>query len=180
MVWAPAFQAGKLWHESFMAPATLLYLFFYRPDASRRGLGWPVCLGLLGGLNLLIKQHAAVIFAAYLLWELASALLMRRSLRQAVREVIIAGACAALPVLAYIAYHWLSAGSLEGFFYWTVGYNLQGIYQNLSNLGPTRAQIAMLFSCALLLPAAAVLLLRRPGQAPEENQLHCVGGCGLC
>ncbi len=176
IVWAPAFQVGKLWHESFMAPATLLYLFLYRPEASRRGWVWPVCLGLLGGLNLLIKQHAALIFAAYLLWELATALLLRRSFRRALREVITAGACAALPVLAYIAYQWLSAGSLDGFFFWTVAYNLHGIYQNLSNLGPNPAQVSMLLSCALLLPAAAILLLRRPGHALEENPAAAARG----
>lgn len=154
VIWTPAFQFGKLWHESLLAPLYLLFLFFYTPGAEKKGLGWSVGVGLLGGLTLLVKQHAGLVFAAFLAWQLVTARAFRRPLAQALREVVIAGCFAALPLAGYLLYQYLIAGTLEGFLYWTIGYNLSGVYQDLSDLSPTLGQLSMVISSALLVPAA--------------------------
>jgi hypothetical protein len=158
LVWSPFFAFGKLWHESFLAPAYLLYLFLYRPGPSPRSITWSILLGLLGGITVLLKQHAALVFLAFLVWDLVNSLAHRRAIFLVLRELFIAGIVSFLPLLVYAGFQLIQAGTLSGFFYWTVGYNLNGVYKNLSALSPTSAQVSALLSCALLLPLALICM----------------------
>jgi hypothetical protein len=161
MIWAPFYSFGKLWHESFLAPAYLLYLFFLRPGEPARPTARAILLGLLGGGMILTKQHAVLPFLAVLLIEFLNGLVVRRAFWRVLREVFLIGIAAAIPLLLYAGYQFWHTGTLEGFIYWTFFYNLQGDYKSLSVQSPTSIQLSLLASCALLLPAAAAGLMHR-------------------
>lgn len=169
-VWAPAFFFGKLWHEIFLTPTYLLFLFFFQPNSERHSLRWCVLLGLLGGLSVMIKQHAAVLFAVYLAWELGWAIARQRSLARVLRELVTAGLVSLLPLAGYTIYQWIQAGGVDPFFYWIAGYHTQGVYSELAEQAPTLAQAAALVSCALLLPAALTFVLQLKKNGSREWQ----------
>lgn len=178
VLWAPVFHFGKLWHESFLAPAYLLYLFFIRPVDSPRPISWSILLGLLGGVTFLIKQHAVLVFAAFLLWDFAAVINARRAIIPVFRALFGAGLVSLLPFLAYCGYQWMHVGTLKGFFYWTFEYNLvDGTYKNLAALSPSAGQVALLFSCALFFPAAVLCILnlwRKGGESWRTPALWLV------
>ena len=168
VIWAPAFFFGKLWHEIFLTPIYLLFLFFFQPSSERHSLRWSVLLGLLGGISVMIKQHAAVFFAAYLAWELGWGIARRRPLARVLRELTTAGVVSLLPLAGYMAYQWTQAGSVYDFFYWIVGYHTQGVYKELAEQALTLPQAAALISCALLLPAAVTFILHLRKKDSQE------------
>ena len=68
--WSAVFEFGKLWHETFLAPVYTLLLILWRPPSSRGpGKRSTIVTGLLLGLALLIKQHAAAVVLGLLLWN---------------------------------------------------------------------------------------------------------------
>jgi hypothetical protein len=155
--WSRAFGFGKLWHESFLAPLYALLLLLPPPTAEaddRSGrLGLRLRLagaGLLCGLALLVKQHAAIVLAAYLLWTMLSTRSWRRALGRAGLLLTAAGA----PVAACALTQWARAGTLSGTLYWTVLYTITGPYLAQAAKPPSLVEWRMLAQAGLLLPVA--------------------------
>jgi len=159
VVWSPTFGFAKLWYETFLAPLYLLLLLLYAGPASPRSRGRALLLGFLGGVALLVKQHAAVVCLALLLWSGFAGWSDHRSAPKMLREIGLMSLAAGLPVAAYVVYHYAQNGTLESFFYWTIGYNLTGDYESLAAQPPTMSLIARLASSCLLLPAAVCCLV---------------------
>jgi hypothetical protein len=154
VVWSPAFGFGKLWYETLLAPLYLLLLLVYEAPGSPRPGGRSFLLGLLCGGAILVKQHAALVTLALLGWSAFANWISHRSLPNALRQIGLMALGTGLPIAAYVAYHYAQAGTLEGFLFWTVSYNLAGDYESLAALPPTAGLIARFVSSCLLLPAA--------------------------
>lgn len=189
MTWSQAMNYGKLWYETFLAPIYLFWFLVYQaPD---QGL-WPgsaakkahetgasssydrqksiplkkqILFGLLGGVSVLIKQHAALVFLVFMLWQAYSNWSARKPASSVLKEFFVTGLSAFIPLLAYIGYQYTQAGTLGGFYYWMVEYHFYGIYTALSKISPTLAQMRILVSAGLVLPAtlALGLYLKRRG-----------------
>ncbi|MBN1138967.1 MAG: hypothetical protein JXM73_20450, partial [Anaerolineae bacterium] len=157
--WSPAFTFGKLWHETFLAPLYLLLLILYDPSAPRRSTTRLLCLGLIGGGTMVTKQHAAVVFAAFLLWNALTGWYLHRSKGEILREAGLMILGASLPFLAFFAYQYARAGTLQSFWYWVVIYNLTSDYGILAARSPTTAQIRIILASLLLIPATIVYTL---------------------
>jgi hypothetical protein len=164
IVWSPVFGFGKLWHEALLTPLYTLILLSYDPTTTRRSVRSLLWIGFLGGIGLMIKQHAIVVLAVLVGWNAFAGWRRGRPLGDILRDTLLIGAAALLPLLAFLAYQLLRAGTLHGFLYWTLGYNLAGPYRTMAALRPTRDQLGVLASAALLLPAAALLGIARARQ----------------
>jgi len=168
IVWSPVFGFGKLWHEALLTPLYTLILLSYDPTTTRRSVRSLLWLGLLGGIGLMIKQHAIVVLAALVGWNAIAGWRRGRPLGGILRDTLLIGAAVLLPLLGFLAYQLLRAGTLHGFLYWTLDYNLAGPYRTMAALWPTRDQLGVLVSAALLLPAAALLGIARARQDEDE------------
>ena len=165
VIWSPALVFFKLWHESLLVPIYLLWLFFDQSSAGPRPVRSALLLGFLGGVAVLIKQHAALPFAAFVLWGVFNRRHYRIPWPAVLRETAWILLGMTLPVLAYCVFQLLTAGSLDGFLYWTVRFNLVGKYKSIAAQRPTVTQIGKLASLLLLMPAALLSLVdaRRRG-----------------
>lgn len=154
VVWSPTFGFGKLWYETLLAPLYLLLLLVYETPGAPRSRRRSFLLGFLCGVAILVKQHAAVVTLALLVWSASANWLTQRSLYNMLRQIgpMILGAC--LPVAAYVVYHYAQSGTLEDLVYWTASYNLTGDYKSLAARPPAAALLARFVSSCLLLPAA--------------------------
>ena len=164
VAWSPVFTFGKLWHETFLAPLYLLLLICYDPSAPRRSVKRLLGLGIIGGIALVTKQHAAIVFAAFLFWNALTGWRACRSKEEILREMGLMIVGAALPFLAFIIYQYARAGTLQSFWYWTVIYNLTSDYGTLAAHSPTAAEIQLIASSFLLVPAAVVYLIDQKRQ----------------
>jgi hypothetical protein len=153
VVWSPAMNFGKLWHESFLAPLYVLLWLLYEPAATRRSGLAALLGGLLGGVAVLIKQHAAVLLLAYLVW-LAYGLKRQqypaRDIWRQIGRFVLAGS---IPLILFTIYQYLQAGTLNGFLYWVIGYSLNSNYIPQTAQPPTINNIKGLASSWLLVPA---------------------------
>lgn len=154
VVWSPTFGFGKLWHESFLTPLYLLLFLVYDASATRRSARSCLLIGFLGGIAVLLKQHAALVFAAFVVWNAFTTWHFHRSGSKLVRELGLMGLAAMLPVAAYTVYQYARVGSLGSFLYWTIGYQVTSDYASLAAQPPTIAQIGIIASSCLLVPAA--------------------------
>jgi len=176
VAWSPVFTFGKLWYETFLAPLYLLLLILYDPLASRHSARRLLCLGFIGGGAMVTKQHAVVVFAAFLFWNAFTGWYIHRSKREILREAGLMVLGAALPFLAFFAYQYAQEGTLRSLWYWTVTYNLTSDYDTLAAQSPTAAQIQLIASSFLLVPAAVVYLIDRKRQ---NNTIWLSLGWGL-
>ncbi len=154
VVWSPAFVFGKLWHEAFLTPLYSLMLLSYDPAAPRRSPRSLLWLGLLGGIAIMVKQHAVVVLAALILWNAFAGRRTGRPVRAILHDTMLIGLAALLPLIAVAAYQLARAGTLRGYLYWTLGYNLTGPYHAMAALRPSLSQLGTVASAALLVPAA--------------------------
>jgi hypothetical protein len=159
VLWSPIYGYAKLWYESFLTPLYLLLLLFYDPAAFPRSRRAGFLFGLLGGTAILVKQHAALVFVALVLWSAFATWQARRSMAGVLRQVGFMSVGAFLPPLAYAAYQYATSGTLEGFLYWTITFNLTSGYRSLGTLPAPSALILRFVSSALLLPGAIYSLV---------------------
>jgi hypothetical protein len=159
VAWSPEFGFAKLWHETFLAPLYLLLLLLYNPSAPRRSLKLLLCLGIIGGSAVLIKQHAAVVFAAFLFWNALTSWHVHRAKREIARETGLMILGAALPISALAVYQYAQAGTLRSFWYWAITYNLTSDYRTLAALVPNVTKTRVIAWSCFLLPAAIFRLI---------------------
>jgi hypothetical protein len=154
VVWSPTFVFFKLWHESFLAPLYLLWLFFHVPSGKPRTVAQSLLLGVLGGAAVLIKQHAALPFAAFVVWNIVTRRHFKSPVSAVLRETgwILSGTASAL--LAFVVFQTIRAGSIEAFLFWTFKFNVVGEYKPFAFKCPTFAEIGVIASFLLMLPAA--------------------------
>jgi len=164
VIWSPAFGFGKLWHETFLAPLYLLLLLFYEPSASGRSVKSLVFLGFLCGVAVLVKQHAVVVFAAFVLWNAFTNWHGRRLFKSTLRDTGIISLAAILPVMAFAIYHYVQAGTLANLLYWTISFNFVSGFTSLAAQAPSMAQIGTMASACLLLPTAIFYLIELRGK----------------
>jgi hypothetical protein len=164
VVWSPTFQFGKLWHETFLAPLYLLFLLFYDSRAPHHTRKTLFFLGLAGGTAVLIKQHAAIVLLAFVVWHAVMNRRAHRSFSVVLQDTVVISLAAILPVMAFGVWHYLRAGTLTSFVYWTTTFNLISDYGSLAAQPPTYAQVKTLASACLLLPVAIMgLIVSRRG-----------------
>jgi hypothetical protein len=189
VVWSYSMGFGKLWYETFLAPFFLFWLFVFKapaapvpvdslitPDGEKGIIGDPklestysfltlVIIGLLGGVSVLIKQQAAFVFVAFISWRLFTNWYSHAPVSYILRELLLLGLAAIAPVLIYLVYQYAQAGTLSGFLYWMIGYQLTGVYTPYTSQPPTIIQIKTIASACLLIPAAifCVLDMKRKG-----------------
>jgi hypothetical protein len=159
VVWSPAFEFGRLWYETFLAPLYVLLLLFYDSCAPHHARKTLFFLGFAGGIAILIKQHAAIVFVAFVIWH---AVMNRRALRSfsvVLQDTVVISFAAILPVMAFGVYHYLRAGTLANLLYWTISFNLISGYASAAAQAPSIAQVRALTSACLLLPAAILGLI---------------------
>jgi hypothetical protein len=154
VVWSPTFGFGKLWQESFLTPLYLLLFLLYDASATHRSARTCLLIGFLGGIAVLLKQQAALVFAAFVVWSAFTTWYYHRSGSKLLRELGLMGLAAMLPVLAYAMVQYAQAGSLGSFLYWTIGYHVTSDYSSLAAQPPTIPQIGAIASSCLLIPAA--------------------------
>jgi len=168
VVWSPVFGFGKLWYESFLAPILLLLFLSYDASAARRSTRSLLLLGFLGGIAVLVKQQAAVVLAAFVLWHAFVTWRLQRPASNLLREFGLMGLAAMVPVAVYVALYYAQGGSLESLWYWTIAYPFTSDYGSLAEQPPTTAQVRILASCCVLLPAAlfcGIHSMRKGGMA---------------
>lgn len=175
-IWSPAFGFGKLWYETFLAPLYALLLILYNPLAHRRSATRLLCLGLIGGSAMITKQHGAVVFAAFLLWNAFTGWHAHHPIREILREAVLTVLGAAIPFLVFFAYQYTQAGTLRSFWYWAVTYNLTSDYATLAAHSPGIVEVRLLASGFVLVPAAIVYML---GQKRQGNSIWLTLGWGL-
>ena len=176
VVWSPTFGFGKLWHESFLTPLYLLLFLLYDASPTRRSARSCLLIGFLGGTAVLFKQHAAVVFSAFVVWNAFTTWYFHRSGSKLLRELGLTALAAVLPVSAYAMYQYAQAGSLSSFLYWTIGYSVTSDYASLAAQLPTISQLGVIVSSCLLIPAAIFCAIesKRTG---DKTWLHL--GLGL-
>jgi hypothetical protein len=168
VLWAPTFGAGKLWYESFLMPAYLVYLIGFGPSDQPRSPRWWFAWGIFGGITVLIKQHAALVFAVFLLWEALTAASLKRPWRYILRDVSFTGLISFVPVILALTFQWAQAGNVNSLIYWLVEYPLNGVYQELAASPPNESQLKFLLEIILLLVPAVIwlgVLIRRKDAA---------------
>jgi len=165
VIWSPGFSFAKLWHETFLAPLYLLLLLFYDSSASYHSRKSLLFLGLLGGIAILVKQHAAIVFATFVIWNAFTNWHAHRSFSVILRDTALISLAATLPIMAFALHHYVQAGTLANFLYWTISFNLVSGYASLAAQPPDIAQVRTIASACLLLPAATFCLieLKRKG-----------------
>jgi hypothetical protein len=159
VAWSPMAAFIKLWYESFLTPVYLLFALAIDTEGSPRPVRSCLLWGFLGGVGILVKQHAAFVLAAFMIWDL---LILRRPGRSAkayLREIGLVGSAAAAPVGAYVIYQYLHAGTLKGFLFWTIGFNA-GEYASAAAKNPSGAQLVLPVLSGLLIPAAILGLVQ--------------------
>jgi hypothetical protein len=159
VVWSPTYEFGKLWHESFLAPLYLLLWLLYDDRTAPGPVGTALLAGLVGGAAVLVKQHAAVVLLAFVLWSALTGWAHHRPRFQILRGTGLFVLAASLPAIAYALYQYLQAGTLRAFLYWTIGYTLTGDYGSLAARSPTWSQIGVIASSCLVLPLAVLSLV---------------------
>ncbi len=159
VLWSPSVEGGKLWYESFLAPLYVMSLFFF--DAPRRPFRSWLLAGLLCGVAVLVKQHAALGVAAFGLWNLALGRRQGRSWQCLRRECVALVIGFLLPLAALLGWQALRAGNLSGLFHWTVEYVLFGDYRQMARHGFSLAQLGRVLPAFLLLPLALFVLPQR-------------------
>ncbi len=171
VLWSPAFDYGKLWHESFLAPLYLLFLLPQDDPTDRPSTKSLLLLGLVGGTAILFKQQAGLVLAAFILWRTFVNWSVHRSFLTTARDAALTSLAAALPIAAFAVYHYAQVGSLASVLYWTIGFNLQSGYASLAAQWPERGEAATIASAALLLlPALFGLFeMRRKGNPQWLN-----------
>jgi hypothetical protein len=172
VLWSPIFSFGKLWYETFLTPIYLLLFLIYDPSGRPRA-GWKSFLiGLLLGIALLLKQHAAVVLLIWFGWNFYTVWVNGQSLRRFMIESVWTGVGAVAPFLVYMTYHYIQYGRLDNLIYWILIYTLSGQYTAATTKLPTPPQWAALFSSGMLLPAIPLLLLVRSLQkAPSARMI---------
>jgi len=159
VLWSPIFDFGKLWHETFLAPLYLLFFFFYNSSAPYHSKKFLFLLGLLGGTAILVKQHAVIVLSAFIIWNAFTYWHTKASLSKVLRDSGFLVLGAVVPIIAFVAYHYLKAGTLENFAYWTIGFNFFGSFRSLAAQSPTLEEIQIIAPAFLLIPAAILLLI---------------------
>jgi hypothetical protein len=174
-VCAPKFGFQKLWYETFLAPLYLSWFFFHDAGKPARSAGAALGLGALGGIAILIKQQAAIVFLLFLVFDATirkragqpvsryviergmpakNAVLTAKSAASAAKNAVLTVSGAVLTIAAYAVFHCIKGGTLGGIWKWTVVYNLTSPYHQWASLRPTVAQLGTVSLCFLLLPAA--------------------------
>lgn len=93
---------------------------------------------------------------------------MGRPVRAILHDTLLIGLAALLPLIAFVAYQVARAGTLRGFLYWTLGYNLAGPYRAMAALCPSLRHLGTVASAAFLLPAALLRWIGGPRQDEGE------------
>jgi hypothetical protein len=176
VVWSPVFQFGKLWHETLLAPLYLLLLLFYDSYAAPHARRTLFFLGLAGGIAMLVKQHAAIVFVAFVTWHAVMNWRALRSFSVVLQDTVVISLAGISPLIVFSVYHVLRAGTLANLLYWTISVNLINGYASAAAKPPTVAQLRALASACLLLPAA-ILGLTVPTRKDDRTRLHL--GWGL-
>jgi len=164
VTWSPTIGYGKLWHETLLAPLYLLLLLLYDPATARRPAWSSLLVGLLGGMAVLAKQQAAAVLAALILWSACTSRRSCRPISALLKDVMPLVAAALLPVLALAIGLYARAGTLAGFWHWTILYGLTSSYRRTAALSPDLGQVGIVMSSCLLLPAAILCLVDLKGQ----------------
>ncbi|GEM_PF-2356684 len=152
--WAPTFGTGKLWYETFLTPAYLVYLLVFTPSDRPRSFCWWFFWGFFGGFTVLIKQHAALVFAAFLIWEGITAFSLKRPWRTILRDVLFTGLFSFVPIALALIVQMVQAGTVTSMIYWLVQYPLNGVYEELGSNPPTIGHLKFFIELnILLLPA---------------------------
>jgi hypothetical protein len=158
VLWAPTFGTGKLWYETFLTAVYLIYLLGFSPSDRPRSYRWWILWGIFGGITVLIKQYAALVFAAFLLWEGITAFSLKRPWRTIIRDILITGLFSFVPVALALICQLIQAGTVDSMIYWLVVYPLSGIYEELGSNPPTINHLKLLMELNLLLLPAIIWL----------------------
>ncbi|OGF62963.1 MAG: hypothetical protein A2Y62_04840 [Candidatus Fischerbacteria bacterium RBG_13_37_8] len=165
---SPMFLFTKLWYESLIAPIYLAWILLYKPDSENQSLKVLLYCGLLGGIALLIKQHAIMPFAGIIVWHACSDFYQHRSVRKTIQEIGIMAGAAALPLAAFCLYYYLNAGTVKGLVYWTFLYALTGSYLKLASALPKINEIKYVLWGSIFLPFAFYAMINvRHRKKPE-------------
>jgi hypothetical protein len=159
VLWSPVFGMQKLWYEVFLGPIYLVWFASFDATEKPRTTWILLFWGFLGGIAVLIKQQAVVVFALFLIWHIVFCQVQRRQWVATLREAVIMGLAAFTPFLVYSIYQIARAGTLTSFLYWTLIYEFTSDYKTLAALSPTSAQLGWLFSSGVLLPVALFCLI---------------------
>jgi len=159
VLWSPAFGYGKLWYESFLAPIYVLWLITDDPSATRPSAKSLLFLGFLGGVGVLLKQHAALVFAAFVSWNIVMRWCTHHSLTRVLREAAWVGVTTLLTIGSCLAYQFMRAGTLQGLIYWIFTYPLAGVYASLAAKAPGPSQVRLLAISSLVLPLSVASLI---------------------
>lgn len=168
VIWSPTFTFGKLWYETFLAPIYLVWLLAYKPSAAPRTVKSLIFFGLMGGVSVLIKQQAALVFLAFAFWQALTDWHFHHSILNILRELIMMGLAAITPVCMYLIFQFAHTASLVSFFYWIIGYQLTGVYKTFATLYPTIPEIREIASCCLLVPTAIVCAIDLKRRGDED------------
>jgi ABC-type polysaccharide/polyol phosphate export permease len=108
-----------------------------------------------------------------LLFNTCAAWTQHRPWKTVFRELLIPGTVSVLVFCVFLAYQFVTTGTLQGFFYQAVLYPLSESYQNGSEQAPTLAQLQFALSAMLLVPAglAAVPYAKRTGKSTLWSRL---------
>jgi hypothetical protein len=163
--WSVTFGFGKLWHESFLTPLYLLLFLLDAPVGTPGGRRRLAALGLVGGLAFLVKQTAAEVIAAVVLWHLVKSWRERVPLRRQVADLVILGGATLAPAALYVVFHLSQGGTLEALWFWVFTFNRDSGFVTMAALAPSAADLLALAPAYLLVPAAAwsALALLRAG-----------------
>ena len=169
--WSYVFGFTKLWHESFLAPLYLLFFILCRPSTEKYSIKILVVLGMASGIAILVKQHAVLVIAAFVLWNSWLRWRAQRQMWQVIFDNAIMGIAMLLPILLYCVYQYFQAGTLDGFIFWTLGFSVVSNYASLAAQPPTLGQIQGIAPAFLLVPAAVVFMiqLKRSGNRHWEK-----------
>ena len=159
VLWSPSFGFGKLWYESFLAPISLVWVLLYEPSARERSVRWWLGVGLLAGGSILIKQHALLPVLTFLGWMALTRRALGRPALAIVKEIAWVALGVVATAAACMAFQWLRAGTLKGFLYWTLFYNLTSDYKSLAAIPPKMVYFYRPAGSVIAIPAAIFCLV---------------------
>lgn len=157
-IWSPVFGFGKLWHETFLTPIYILTVLMWR--SSLLEVKRTLITGLLLGLAALLKQHALAVILAVFLHRFLGWWHQRYPLRYLLLNMGLFAAGICTPLILFMLYHRITAGTLQDFLFWVISFSTINKYAQLAALSPSVAQLRIL-APAYFLVIPFVLSLRQ-------------------
>ena len=170
LTWSNFFGLWAIMYYDVALAPLFLVVFVLSATQLEKPATWKMAAtGLVTGVAILTKQHAVLLplpIAIMLVWQLRKRQVTARQLVGLGLTYLLG---LALPVVIYVVYHYLRAGSLQDLIYWTITVNF-GPYGSEAALAPDSEHVRdMLPALLMLIPFAGSIVFPTADMKPSRE-----------